>query len=157
MAPHASSGVTMSRETGPEQLPLGPRLALAEPPAAAQRDRLRPLEVAQCSNCGIALPLGLLVPDGGQACADIRWYCKDAKSCTERWTTARTPVPANPQPVPGTAVADAGDTAPDAPPAGRAARRKRHSPPGKTSRRADHRPDHDPASCAGSATGRDAS
>jgi len=29
------------------------------------------------------------VPDGGQACADIRWYCKDAISCTERWTTAR--------------------------------------------------------------------
>jgi hypothetical protein len=27
-----------------------------------------------------------MVPDGGQACADIRWYCKDAKSCTERWT-----------------------------------------------------------------------
>jgi hypothetical protein len=41
--------------------------------------------------CGIALPLALLVPDGGQACADIRWYCKDAKSCTDRWTTARPP------------------------------------------------------------------
>jgi hypothetical protein len=41
--------------------------------------------------CGIALPLGLLVPDGGRACADIRWYCKDALSCTERWTTAGTP------------------------------------------------------------------
>ena len=41
---------------------------------------------AQCSLCGIALPTGLMVPDGGQACADIRWYCKDAKSCTERWT-----------------------------------------------------------------------
>ena len=53
----------------------------------AQRDdRQRPLPSAQCSLCGIALPTGLLVPDGGQACADIRWYCKDAKSCTERWT-----------------------------------------------------------------------
>jgi hypothetical protein len=41
--------------------------------------------------CGIALPLGLLVPDGGQGCADIRWYCKDAVSCTERWTTAHPP------------------------------------------------------------------
>jgi hypothetical protein len=29
--------------------------------------------------CGIALPPGLLIPDGGQACADIRWYCKDAR------------------------------------------------------------------------------
>jgi hypothetical protein len=27
-----------------------------------------------------------MMPDGGRACADIRWYCKDAKSCTERWT-----------------------------------------------------------------------
>jgi hypothetical protein len=54
---------------------------------ATQRDdRNRPLPSAQCSLCGIALPTGLLVPDGGQACADVRWYCKDAKSCTERWT-----------------------------------------------------------------------
>jgi hypothetical protein len=29
-----------------------------------------------------------MVPDGGQACADVRWYCKDAKSCTERWTAS---------------------------------------------------------------------
>jgi hypothetical protein len=91
MAPHAASDMPLSLETGPEQLPVGPRLALAEPPAAVQRDRLRPLEVAQCSMCGTALPLGLLVADGGQACADIRWYCKDTQSCTERWTTARGP------------------------------------------------------------------
>jgi hypothetical protein len=80
-----------SPETGPEQLPASPRPALADPPGPAPRDRLRPLEVAPCSMCGIARPLGLLVPDGGQACTDIRWYCKDAKSCTERWTTARPP------------------------------------------------------------------
>ena len=56
---------------------------------ATQRDdRNRPPPSAQCSLCGIALPTGLLVPDGGQACADIRWYCKDAKSCTERWTAS---------------------------------------------------------------------
>jgi hypothetical protein len=54
---------------------------------ATQRDdRHRTLPSAQCSLCGIALPTGLMVPDGGQACADIRWYCKDAKACTERWT-----------------------------------------------------------------------
>ena len=59
---------------------------------ATQRDdRQRPLPSAQCSLCGIALPTGLMVPDGGQACADIRWYCKDAMSCTERWTTAHPP------------------------------------------------------------------
>jgi hypothetical protein len=89
MASHASSVFTMSLGTGAEQLPSSPRLAPAEPPAAAQRDHLRPLEVAQCSLCGIARPLGLLVPDGGQACADIRWYCKDSLSCTERWVAAR--------------------------------------------------------------------
>jgi hypothetical protein len=107
----------MSLETGPEERPASPRLALAEPPATTRRDQLRPLEVAQCAMCGIALPLGLLVPDGGQACADIRWYCKDAKSCTERWTTARPPGRALTPAVPGTEVADAAEAAPDGAPA----------------------------------------
>jgi hypothetical protein len=89
MASHASSVFTRSLGTGSEQLPGSPRLASAEPPTATQRDQLRPLEVAQCSLCGIARPLGLLVPDGGQACADIRWYCKDSISCTDRWVAAR--------------------------------------------------------------------
>ena len=84
----AAGLVTMPPGGVPEQL-AGPRPALAEPLAPAQRDRLRPLEVARCAMCGIVLPLGLLVPDGGQGCADIRWYCKDARSCTERWTTGR--------------------------------------------------------------------
>jgi hypothetical protein len=104
MSSMAVDGLVTSPETGSEQPPANPRLALAEPPAAAHGDRLRPLEVAQCSLCGIARPLGLLVPDGGQACADIRWYCKDAKSCTERWTTANRPRTAHAPAVPGTAV-----------------------------------------------------
>ena len=58
--------------------------------ARQRKDHTRPSRPAQCSLCGIALPLDLMVPDGGRACADIRWYCKDAKSCTERWT-ARLP------------------------------------------------------------------
>jgi hypothetical protein len=119
MVSMAVAGLVTSPETEPEQLPASPGLALAEPPAATQPDRLRPLEVAQCSLCGIALPLGLLVPDGGQACANIRWYCKDAKSCTERWTTARPPRRAHIPAVPGTAVAGAGEPAPDAAPAER--------------------------------------
>jgi len=119
MTPQASSVTTVTPGTGPEQRPAGPRLALAEPPAATRRDRLRPLEAAQCSMCGIALPLGLLVPDGGQACTDIRWYCKDAKSCTERWTTARPPGRGHTPAVPGTAVAGAGEAASDATAAGR--------------------------------------
>jgi len=112
MASHASSDTTMSLGRGPEQLPASPRLAPAEPSAAVQRGRLRPLEAAQCSLCGIALPLALLVPDGGQACADIRWYCKDTGSCTERWTTARPPGRVGTPAVTGTAVAGAGEAAP---------------------------------------------
>jgi hypothetical protein len=114
MSSMAAAERVTTPETGPEQLPASLRLALAEPPAPAPRDQLRPLEAAPCSMCGITLPLGLLVPDGGQACADIRWYCKDAKSCTERWTTARPPrhMPA----IPGTAAAGAAGPAPDAAP-----------------------------------------
>jgi len=53
-----------------------------------------------------------LVPDGGQACTDIRWYCKDAMSCTERWTTARPPGRAPVPTAPDDAVADAGEAMP---------------------------------------------
>jgi len=119
MASHASSVTTTSLGTGPEQLPASPRLAPAEPSAAVQRGRPRPLEAAQCSLCGIALPLALLVPDGGQSCADIRWYCKDARSCTERWTTARSPGRVGTPTVPGTAVEGAGEATPHGAAAGR--------------------------------------
>ena len=82
-------GPTTSPETQPEQPPARPGPAPAGPSAATPPGRPRPLEAAQCALCGIALPLALLVPDGGPACTDIAWYCKDAKACTERWTTAR--------------------------------------------------------------------
>jgi len=117
MSSMAVDGLATSPETGPEQPPAS--LAPAEPPAVTQRDRLRPLEVAQCSLCGVARPLGLLVPDGGQACADIRWYCKDAKSCAERWTTASRPRRAHMPAVPGTAVAGTTEPVPDEAPAER--------------------------------------
>jgi len=113
MARQASPVVTTSQEARPEQRP---HLALPEPPAAAQRD-LRPLETAGCAMCGIVLPLAFLVPDGGQACADIRWYCKDARSCTERWTTAGPPRHAHIPADPGSAVAGAGAAFPGAAPA----------------------------------------
>jgi hypothetical protein len=104
MVSMAAAGLVMTPpEAGPEQLPASSGPALVETPEPAQGDRLRPLEAAQCSLCGIALPLGLLVPDGGQGCADIRWYCKDARSCTERWTTARPPQHASAPEVPGAA------------------------------------------------------
>ena len=115
MAPQASSAARTSQEPRPEQHLASPHLALAGPQAAAQRN-LRPLEVAGCAMCGIALPLALLVPDGGRACADIRWYCKDARSCTERWTTAGPPRHAHTPADPGSAVAGAGAAFPGAPP-----------------------------------------
>ena len=46
----------------------------------------RALQVARCAMCGLESPLGLMAPDGGHAFADLRWYCKDARACTERWT-----------------------------------------------------------------------
>lgn len=100
MASPASPFMTASLAWDPEPLPVSPRLEPADALAAAPGDaHRRPLQVAQCSLCGTALPLGLLVPDGGEACADVRWYCKDAKSCTERWTTARAAPRALPAPV----------------------------------------------------------
>jgi hypothetical protein len=90
---------------------------------AAQRDdRQRPLPSAQCSLCGMALPTSLLVPDGGQACADIRWYCQDAKSCTERWTAN---LPRHPHIAPTSAsLAPSAKPAPGLQPAPRAAERR---------------------------------
>ena len=98
MTSPASSFMTASLAWEPEPLPASPRLEPADSSVLAAGDaRRRPLEVSQCALCGIALPLGLLVPDGGEACADVRWYCKDAKSCTERWTSARPPIRALPE------------------------------------------------------------
>jgi hypothetical protein len=87
--------------------------APARPATTTQHNWPRPLEVAQCSLCGIALPLGLLVPDGGQACADIRWYCKDAMSCAHRWTTASPPVRTHMPAAPDDTSRDAEKATPD--------------------------------------------
>jgi len=100
-------------EPRPVQNPTTPDLAPVRPATATQHNRPRPLEVAQCSLCGIALPLGLLVPDGGQACADIRWYCKDAMSCANRWTTANPPVREHTPAAPDDTSHGAGKAAPD--------------------------------------------
>jgi hypothetical protein len=54
------------------------RLAAAHPARSA---------VESCWMCGIRLSTEWLMPDGGRACADIRWYCRDARACTERWTS----------------------------------------------------------------------
>ena len=42
-----------------------------------------------CWMCGIRLPVGQMVADGGSACPDVRWYCQDTPACTQRWTSRR--------------------------------------------------------------------
>jgi hypothetical protein len=65
----------------------------AEPSSAASTPRRgggrRAPQAARCALCGIELPLGQMMPDGGHACADLRWYCQDAEACTQRWTSRR--------------------------------------------------------------------
>ena len=45
--------------------------------------------VVSCWLCGTSLLQHQMVPDGGRACGDIRWYCKDTRACTERWISVR--------------------------------------------------------------------
>jgi hypothetical protein len=62
---------------------------------------------ARCALCGIELLIISLVPDGGPGSAEVRWYCRDIVSCTERWTadqawrTRHAPVPHGNAPDPG--------------------------------------------------------
>lgn len=43
--------------------------------------------VESCWMCEIRLPVDQLMADGGSACSDVRWYCRDTPRCTQRWTT----------------------------------------------------------------------
>lgn len=60
----------------PSDLPAGSPLA-------------RRAAIVSCWLCGIRLHHSQMVPDGDNACHDIRWYCQDTQTCTERWTSAR--------------------------------------------------------------------
>ena len=44
-------------------------------------------QVRSCWMCGIRLHAGQMVADGGGACLDVRWYCRDIWGCTRRWTS----------------------------------------------------------------------
>jgi hypothetical protein len=44
-------------------------------------------QIRSCWMCGIRLPVRQLMADGGDACADVRWYCRDTWGCTRRWTS----------------------------------------------------------------------
>jgi len=45
------------------------------------------VQVRSCWMCGIRLPVRQLMADGGNACPDVRWYCRDVWGCTRRWTS----------------------------------------------------------------------
>lgn len=59
------------------------------PPPLAGGPAARRAAVVSCWMCGIQLHQSQMVPDGGSACDDVRWYCKDAGACGERWTSTR--------------------------------------------------------------------
>ncbi|HBW18315.1 MAG: hypothetical protein ACLPN6_14995 [Streptosporangiaceae bacterium] len=61
-----------------EELEYGSRLAAR-----------RSVGLQECALCGVQLPRASMVPDGGPACPDVRWYCADMSSCTRRWTARR--------------------------------------------------------------------
>src|SRR5690348_10949285 len=46
-----------------------------------------PAPVRSCWMCGIRLPADQMMADGGSACPDLRWYCRDTWGCTRRWTS----------------------------------------------------------------------
>jgi len=62
-------------------------------------ERHDPIE--RCWLCGIRLPAAQMVPDGGSACADVRWYCRDLRACTGRWADASWPRPGHDETVSG--------------------------------------------------------
>ena len=55
---------------------------------SAPSDMARGDAVVSCWMCGICTHSSQMMPDGGSACDDIRWYCNDARACTQRWTTS---------------------------------------------------------------------
>ena len=44
----------------------------------------------RCWLCGARLAVQMMVADGGSGCPDVRWYCRNTRVCTDRWTTQRT-------------------------------------------------------------------
>jgi hypothetical protein len=59
-------------------------LTSRQPPAALEGESSL---VKSCWMCGIRLPAHQMVADGGSACLDVRWYCRDTWGCTRRWTS----------------------------------------------------------------------
>jgi hypothetical protein len=73
-----------------------------------------PADVHSCWLCGTRLATVHMVPDGGPACPDVRWYCQDARACTARWTASRARLRGMGRGRAGAAPAGAKQAAPDA-------------------------------------------
>ena len=43
----------------------------------------------RCWLCGARLAVQMMVADGGSGCTDVRWYCRNTRVCTDRWTAQR--------------------------------------------------------------------
>jgi hypothetical protein len=89
-------------------------------------DWIRRQDIVECALCGITLPGQLMVPDGGAACADVRWYCQDAAACTRRWTSPQAAIEIR-HPVP--ARSSGGEAAPSGDEPGLAGELERYRPP----------------------------
>jgi hypothetical protein len=65
----------------PAHTPSAPGSLGDLPPAPAPRESRR----ESCWLCGQTMMTYQLLPDGGDGCDDVRWYCLDTRGCTERW------------------------------------------------------------------------
>jgi hypothetical protein len=81
----AVRGPAVGAETTPRAGLRGERVMPHRPHPAPPG--VEPVPVRTCWMCGIRLPAEQMMPDGGSACPDLRWYCRDTWGCTGRWTT----------------------------------------------------------------------
>jgi hypothetical protein len=82
----AVGGVTAPAETTARAAGLRGERVMTDPQRPAPLGG-EPALVRSCWLCGIRLPAHQMVADGGSACPDLRWYCRDTWGCTRRWTS----------------------------------------------------------------------
>src|SRR5215471_6403357 len=85
------TSVTVGSQTARAEAPARP-IGLRGEQVITNRQHLAPFgaasaQVRSCWMCGIRLPARQMVADGGSACHDVRWYCRDTSGCTRRWTS----------------------------------------------------------------------
>lgn len=85
----ADTTAARTSERGYDQQAPGP--APSAPGSLGQLSLHAPRESRResCWLCGQTMMTYQLLPDGGDGCADVRWYCLDTRGCTERWVAGR--------------------------------------------------------------------